>query len=331
MKKQLLLSFLSLGLLLSSCSSDEPAFAGGTESLTRQVPVSFQVSADKEFSSLKSVSPEDAGVKSILYIVFKASDGSLVKSKGFKAGELSVIKDTLDQGQYKIAIFAFQMDTSDYPGDLPVIDSKDVPASELSFDKSRLALLFSGFDQFSKIFDFNVNASNSNAYTVTLERITSKLEIVPLDVASIPTDVESVIFHFKDLTDQDYNFSDGAYSNWFYGDLSSQNTYYNFSVKLTRAEFLNLNSNNPASIILFPLSSPSKDIRGVSRNVEVVATFNYSGGNSKDQTIKTTYTLDRNKILRLTGNLFPTDGTIDGTITVDNEWDAEIVEDVFDK
>lgn len=328
MKKQLLLSFLSLGLLLSSCSSDEPAFAGGAEPSTRQVPVSFNLSTDKEFSTLKSTSPEDAGIKSLTYLVYKASDGAYVKYKTLYAGkdDLNVVNDTLAEGQYKVIILASQIpNQNSYEGN-HFLDPDDFIGANKSFDEASYISRNIDYDHYSNTFDLNVT-NGANVQSVSLKRITAKLEIVPSDVASIPGNIESVTFGIKHITAQSVSFAKKTYFPYYELNPSQLSTIYIIKKTYSRDEFLKLSETNPASIVLFPISSPSSS----ELTFPIEVTFNLAGNQVPwSQTIKKEYILESNKTLRLTGTLFATDGNIDGTITVDSEWNSEVIEGRFE-
>lgn len=331
MKKLFFFPLLCMSLAFVSCSSDEPILNGGsTEPSIRQVAVSFDLSTDKEFSSLKSVAPSLAGVKSMVYLAFRDQDQTNAKFKTFNSGDLSSIKDTLPEGKYTIVILAStandfsrkyssQIDQIRYPNN----------SSKTTFENWAHVAYSPNFEIFSKVFELNV-VEGVNSQPIVLSRITSKIEIIPEDVSFIPTNVDSVTFHLNGVGAQYYAFKS---DNFGIGALNllDHPTSLEYSKTYTKEELKAVNASNPISLFVYPITSPFKYNAGGDSIGQITATIYKSGSATKDKTLMTTYALDRNKILRLSGNLFVSNPVVDGTVTVDNEWDAKIVEDVFDK
>jgi len=329
--KKLFFLTAALCMLWTSCSSDQPFLdptGGGIPEA--KVPVTINVASDNEFSQLKSVSPDDAGVKSLLYLVYDEASGDYIKYKLIKEN-LGTIKDTLSQGSYRIAILGM-------PSVIPDswfehgFDFENFPGGNVNFGSSSFMTQGDGHkEHFYK--DFTLNVSGTTVpQSVALERITTKLEIVPTDVALAPADLESITFYLQGLENQVYTFSDKSCSNYVRAWSSipppypGYPKYIYYSTRVTKEQLMKVNADNPITILLLPVSSPATGING--GTIPLVAMFMSKNTVYKDRVLKTTYTLESNKILRLTGKLF--DDESSSEVSIDDEWDADVVEDNFD-
>jgi len=332
----------TLCLLWASCSSDQPFLdptGGGTPEA--KIPVTINVVSDSEFSQLRSVSPSDAGVESMFYLVYDEASGDYIKHKLITGEDMGLIKDTLAAGSYRIAFFAAtynmtidnMLNGGGYDFDFETYRVADVNFSSASYVPSY------GLNEDFFYTDFVLTVSKASAQeSVRLERITSKLEIVPTDIASIPDDITDVSFCFKGLEAQFYTFNDKSCNN-YYREVSDFYPYpgypkfiSNFWVRMTREQLMNVNADNPITLLILPVSSPIINPNYPDHNKEMPITaifYTQPGIDSyPDRVIKTEYTLERNKILRLTGKLFADE--TNSEVSIDDEWDADITEGNFD-
>lgn len=335
MKKLFLLTLIG-SMFLASCSSEEP-LSNAIDASTTKVPVTINVTSNNEFDQLRNTTPGDAGVKSIMYVVYDEKSGDYIKHKLFKDKDLSVIKDTLSAGTYRILMLgaSYEMVTDYDPGigSGDMFDFESFPGVNENFSKASFIRQTGGDDEFfSKDFVLNVSA-NTAPQSAVLERISAKVEIIPTDIAAVPADLDYISIYFRNLETQSYTFSSQNCIN--HGktppipDISLHPIeYIHFSKIMTRDQLMKITKDNPITLLILPLSSPL--LTNINLNVPItVSLVNKSTGTIYEQRfLKTEYTLESNKVLRLKGNLF-TSGTSNG-VSIDDEWDSEIVEENFD-
>lgn len=326
MRKILTIQLFLLSLLFASCSSDEPILGQGLEPSTREIPVNFNLSTDNEFSELKAMTATTLTIRHLQYFVYNESDGSLVKEIKIVDGDCSRIEDTLPLGKYRIAIIAsnnkLTYDESEQSYN-SVFPNADVNYNEALFKPYSRDITS---EYFYKSFVIEVSTSVVTN-TIVLERIIAKLQIVPTDVTSIPANVSMIMFCFEGLLGQQFLFWSQSTTNFWYPAIDPFDRPY--SVKLTREELLKVDANNPASVTLFPFKSTKNSTNEAEWNFPIQVVYR-EGDKLRRRTLKSEYTLERNKILRLTGEVFKTGGMVDGSINVDDEWDSEVIETTFD-
>lgn len=321
--KRLIYTMLAITFLLSSCSSDDDYTTIPEPEKETQV-VSIKVSGVEEFtevrSGLKSATLKDAGIKHIHYFVYNKADGSFVKQKNFFDKGNLVINDTLSVGKYNIFVFASNYTGKEYETGYEFYYTS---SSVVKHTYSQNSLLYfnpsSNLDFFYSDSELSLEAGvTPESKVMTLDRITSKVEIIPLDANKAPAEVVSVFFSVNKLDAQIFQFKTGKVT--FSSSPSTGGRW--FSKALSRAELLKINDKNPITATFLA--------GGAQKDFPIIVGFDKtgSGGYSNHITIKSAYTLERNKVLRLSGNIFTHTPQIGG-INVDNEW-GEVVGGSFD-
>jgi len=326
------LTFLAaaVSFLLASCSSDEP-LSNPIDSSAKGVPVKINVTSDNEFNELRSVSPEDAGVKTMLYIVYDEATGDYVKHKSIFINGQTTIEDNLSAGTYRIAIMAATDILPEINGNKNVYVKSYFSEADQNFNSASFCIndAVGNIDYFYQ--DFVLNVENTSIeQPAVLKRITTKLEIIPLDAANMPDDIQSVHVKLDWLGQQVFNFKDKTYLNKFERNPEGGGRMWGFLTQsYDKQQLIELTQENPISLTLFPYSSPMP-YTGDEGNSFIYITAEFVKHNETiDRILKSVYQLESNKVLRLTGNLFDDALGSDTEVSIDDEWE-EVVEDNFD-
>ncbi|MBD8348686.1 MULTISPECIES: FimB/Mfa2 family fimbrial subunit [unclassified Dysgonomonas] len=316
MKK--VLFYLNAALLMGSffsCSKDsEISDLEPTPSLKMQEVVFDLKGNEFEQVNVRSTSLGSSDIKSLHYVVYNA-EGRRVKYKEFLNVNVSEVKDTLPSGNYKVVFIAtnaddfganfgngFNVQYNDGYIRMVIEDTRTKFDNDVFFTQS----------------DLTIGNSMVNKETV-LSRVVGKVEVLPLDIANTPTDLLSLQLYV----------SEGFPNHFYFQDLRTvwqgeRHTLVMCSPKYTRANFLNISEDNPIVFTGFPAKVES------SSNYYLAALYYLKDTPNVGRSIilKRGYEIERNKTLRLSGNLFTGMLTNEG-LEVDTEWGATL-EESFD-
>ncbi len=318
MKK--ILFYLVSALFMSSffsCSQDSESFIEPTSAVKMQ-EVAFDLKENGfDQVNLRTTPLSGTNLKSLHYLVY-GSDGLLVKTKKFFGGGISDVKDTLAFGNYKvvfIATDAVKFDENFMPDFHPIYNSAYI-RKYMGMGQSRY-----DNDVFFAQFDLNVGTSTVKKETV-LSRIVGKVEVLPLDIQNTPKNLLSInLYVFEGFPNHFY--FDGERTVWE-GNFQGLTTC---SPKYNREDFMKINAQNPILFTGFPAKIQSL---GPNKGYYLAALYYLKDSPNIGRTIilKRSFDIEKNKTLKLSGNLFS--GTLNtDDIQVNNEWGATI-ENSFD-
>jgi len=325
MKKFLfVLLLLATVLYLSSCSSDDPDYLElpGTGGNSYQI-ITYNVDNISDWtSSLKATPIGSSGVKSLLYLVYN-SNGVLVKQKIWRKGQnISLINDTLAQGNYSVVFYGSTVDDEDANID-PV--SKYF-LNKLNTDTTYFFLKNSiNTDMFYSKSSLVVGKADMSQ-SITMPRIVGKVEVLISDASTVPTDVKSIQLALA----PDHPTVFGLYGEQTLFTVGETESEYFMPVTelMTRAQFLTATSGNKALSFMALANTATYNKKGVKPNLCFIV--EKTSGKKQVAYIKEGLEVTRNLTLRLQGNLFDKlDSSVGyGDINIEDQWGGTITEPI---
>lgn len=315
---KIVLLYLTTVLLIGSffsCSQDSEISNLEPAPSVKMQEVVFELQGNEfEQVNVRSTSLINADIKSLHYAVYNG-DGRRVKYKGFLDGNISEIKDTLPSGNYTVVFIATNADNfeANFSNGFNVQYSDGYIRMVIEDTRTKF-----NNDVFFTQFDFTVGNSVVKKETV-LSRVVGKVEVLPLDIQNTPSDLLSVQLYV----------SEGFPNHFYFKDMKTvwQGERYTLAMcspKYTREDFLNISEQNPIVFTGFPAKVESNSIYYLAALYYLRDTPNVG----RTIILKRGYEIERNKTLRLSGNLF-TGVVTNGGVEVDTEWGA-VLEESFD-
>jgi len=312
--KKLIYSLLAVGLLLTSCSSDQ---SGGIPDVeipeTKKHIVTINLEGvEGKMNSTRATnnytSFADAGISHMDYIVTDASKG-FRKEVYYQGDNIpTIIKDTLPEGIYSIQIVASTNEKGRTDNRKPYYYAP----TEGYIHRNYLC----DADFFQCQFDLEVNSNNIvKKEQVLLDRMVSRINILPTDLNNIPENLTSILFVIENASFQD--------SQW--GWIRNSSNLITTCVELTKEELLLINQENPISFTSFKVSSSIENGSLPFQGYHPLVVYKYFNDQTFEKTvIKAAYFWGNNTIYEYSGDLFPTTRTTRSNM----QWNETIKENL---
>lgn len=273
-------------------------------------------------TNLRATSLESSGVKSLLYLLYN-SNGVLVKQKIWSKGQdLSMINDTLPQGNYNVIFYGSSSDDADANVD-PV--SKYF-LEHLETDTTFFFLKNSiNTDMFYNKSGLEVGKSDVTQQIV-MSRIVGKVNILISDAATVPTDVKNIQVAIAPYHPTVFGLQN---EQTIYTEGDTEDTYFMPVTDLmTRAQFLTATAANTPLSFLMLANTELYNQKGQYPSLYFI--IERTNGKVQYVYIKEELVVYRNQILQLYGNLFDKfESSIDlGGINIEDQWGATITEPI---